>query len=107
MPVATNKLEGPTTCLTVLGLQLDSQDGIISLLAVKLQKVKFTIAEWPTHRACTKRQLLSLIGTLHHATSMVQAVRAFLRRLIDLAGTVKQLHYWVRINSEARADLRW
>ena len=61
----------------------------------------------PARRACTKRQLLSLIGTLHHATSVVKAGRAFLRRLIDLAGTVKQLHYWVRINSEARADLRW
>ena len=107
VPVATNKLEGPTTCLTLLGLQLDSQDGIISLPAVKLQKVKSTIAEWLTRRACTKRQLLSVIGTLHHATSVVKAGRAFLRRLIDLAGTVKQLHYWVRINSEARADLRW
>ena len=107
VPVATNKLEGPTTCLTFLGLQLDSQDGIISLPAVKLQKVKSTIAEWLTRRACTKRRLLSLIGTLHHATSVVKAGRAFLRRLIDLAGTVKQLHYWVRINSEARADLRW
>ncbi|XP_062511310.1 uncharacterized protein LOC134187209 [Corticium candelabrum] len=60
VPVATNKLEGPTACLTFLGLQLDSQDGIISLPAVKLQKVKSTIAEWLTRRACTKRQLLSL-----------------------------------------------
>ena len=107
VPVATNKLEEPRTCLKFLGLQLDSQDGIISLLAVKLQKVKSTIAEWLTRRTCTKRQLLSLIGTMHLATSVVEAGRAFMRRLIDLAGTVKQLHYWVRINSEARPDLRW
>ena len=90
-----------------ISLQLDSQDGIISLPAVKLQEVKFTIAEWLTRRACTKRQLLSLIGALHHAISMVKAGRAFLRRLIHLAGTVKQLHYCVRINSEAQADLQW
>ena len=31
VPVATSKLEGPTTCLTIFGLRLDSQDGIISL----------------------------------------------------------------------------
>ena len=107
VPVTTNKLEGPTTCLTFSGLQLDSQDRIISLPAVKLQKVKSTIAEWLKRRACTKHQLLSLIGTLHHATSVVKAGRAFLCRLIDLAGTVKQLRYWVRINSDVRADLRW
>ena len=73
VPVATNKLGGPTTCLTFLGLQLDSQDGIITLPTVKLQKVKSTIVEWLTRHACTKRQLLSLIGTLHQATPVVKA----------------------------------
>ena len=107
VPVATNELHTPTTCLTFLGWQFDSQDGIISLPAVKLQKVKSTIAKIANAPRLHEAPALSLIGTLHHATSVVQSGRAFLRRLIDLAGTVKQLHYCVCINREARAHLRW
>ena len=33
--------------------------------------------------------------------------RIFLRRLIDLSGTVKKLHYHISVNKEARADILW
>ena len=33
--------------------------------------------------------------------------KIFLRRLIDLSATVKQLHHRIRLTSEARLDLQW
>ena len=42
-----------------------------------------------------------------HACKVVRVGRSFLRRLIDLAATVKYLDRRVRLNQAARADLMW
>ena len=54
-----------------------------------------------------KRELLSLIGLLTHAASVVRPGRAFLRSLIDVAAAVRDLDHWVQLNSAACADLAW
>ena len=58
-------------------------------------------------RATTKREVLSLIGELAHACKVVIPGRTFLRRLIDLACSRPGINDWIRLNEEARADLRW
>ena len=58
-------------------------------------------------RKCTKRQLLSLIGKLSFSCKVLPAGRIFLRRLIDLTTTVKQMHHHIRLTVEARLDLQW
>ena len=60
-----------------------------------------------SQRKCTKWQLLSLIGKLSFSCKVLPAGRIFLRRLIDLSTTVKQLHHYIRLTSEARLDLQW
>ena len=56
---------------------------------------------------CTKRQLLSLIGKLSFSYKVVPAGRIFLRRLIDLSTTVKQLQHHIHLTVDARLDLQW
>ena len=65
--------------------------------------------EWEVKRisSCTKRQLQSLIGTLKHACQVVRPGRSFLRRMIKLERVPKRPHYFVRLNTSFRADLRW
>ena len=58
-------------------------------------------------KKCTKRQLLSLIGRLSFACKVVPAGRIFLRRLIDLSTTVKNLHHHIRLTVQAREDIAW
>ena len=58
-------------------------------------------------KSCRKRKLLSIIGSLGHAFKVVWAGRSFLRRLINLAATVKYLDRRVRLNRTARVDLEW
>ena len=107
VPIAEDKLVGPTTTLTYLGIEIDSVAMTIRLPADKLQQIKAIIKQWLRRRKCTKRELLSLIGLLAFAAKVVKPGRMFLRRLIDLSTTVDSLHYYIYLNSEARADISW
>ncbi len=107
VPVAMDKLEGPTTCLTFLGIQLDSNSQQLRLPDEKLFELQTLISSWLGRRKTTKRKLLSIIGKLAFAARVVPAGRLFLRRMIDLASTAKQLHHRIRLTHEARADLEW
>ena len=100
-PAAWHKLEGPSTRIQLLGLELDLDHGLIKLPAGKLCRIQAQVRRWLGRRSCTKRELLSLIGSLHHAATVVKPGRIFLPRLIDLSSCVKHLHYRVRLNKEA------
>ena len=107
IPVATNKLEGPSTSLTFLGVLIDSVKQELSLPMPKLEELKTLTQSWLTRRKCTKRQLLSLVGKLVFAARVVPVGRFFIRRLIDLSCSVQQLNHHIHLNAEARADIHW
>ena len=107
IPVATDKLEGPATTITFLGIQIDSVSQELSLPADKLSDLMLLTGEWCQKTKCTKRQLLSLIGKLAFAAKVAPAGRFFLRRLIDLSCTVQRLHHHIHLNTDTRADIRW
>ena len=82
VPVANHKVKFPRTSIIFLGIELDMQRGILRL---SLARMRVMLQGWTDKRTCTKRELLSLIGMLQHAASVVKPGRIFLRRLIDLS----------------------
>ena len=104
IPVAYDKLEGPATQLTFLGITLDSTQQL-SLPLDKQEDILHSIQGWRGHHKATKRELLSLIGKLSFSAKVVPAGRLFLRHLIDLSTTAKKLHHHIRITADAREDL--
>ncbi|KAL5486695.1 hypothetical protein EMCRGX_G019209 [Ephydatia muelleri] len=107
IPVASEKLEGPTTALTFLGIVLDTSAKQLRLPPDKLEELTGLIRCWLGRHKATKRELLSLIGKLSFAAKVVPAGRLFLCRLIDLSTTARKLHHHVTLNAEARADIKW
>ena len=107
LPVAPHKVEGPSSTLVFLGIEIDTVSGILRLPADKLQRLRLSLRRLISARACTKRQLLSLVGLLHHAATVVRPGRSFTRRLIDLSTSTAQLDSKLRLNRDARADLAW
>ena len=109
IPLAMDKLEGPTDRITFLGIELDTRAGVMRLPADKLSRLKVLLTEWSARRSCRRRQLESLIGTLQHACRVVRPGRSFLRRAIDLLRTpgATRGHHHIRLNREFRADLQW
>jgi hypothetical protein len=79
----------------------------IRLPAEKLSRIRQMILSWRSKNSCTKRHLLSLIGNLQHASSVVRPGRTFLRRMIDLSKRQVHMDSHLRLNAEFRADVQW
>ena len=80
----------------------------------KLRMLVALLGQWmrgrPAPAPCcsgTKRDLLSLIGFLNHAASVVKPGRTFLRSLIDTSTSVKALNHNILLPARARADVAW
>ena len=106
-PTAPEKQEGPTTCINFLGIIIDTMAQELCLPVEKLERLQALIVKWRPRKSCQKRELLSLIGQLHHACKVVRPGRRFLRRMISLSTIAKELHHHIRLNSSFRSDLAW
>ena len=104
VPVAFNKVEGPSPQLTFLGIQIDTCANVLSLLPLKPARISSSVKAWLSRKAATKRELQSLIGFLSHVATVVPPGRTFLRRLIDAS---KVGSHFIRLNSPVRSDLQW
>ena len=113
-PITPEKIEGLAICLVFLGIEIDTIDNQLCLPQEKLETLLVTVNQWmgrgKGHAPCSsakKRELLSLIGMLSYAASVVRPGRAFLRSLIDASTTVQDLEHWVHLNAMTRADIAW
>ena len=114
VPVAPEKTEGPLSVITFLGIEIDTVAGQLRLPRDKLLRLQASLRQWMQpgnsslpRRSGRKRDLLSLIGLLHHATKVVRPGRAFLRNLINAASAVPALDHHVHLPPAAKADLGW
>ncbi|XP_078365995.1 uncharacterized protein LOC144650218 [Oculina patagonica] len=107
LPLHPDKCIGPSTRLVVLGIELDSEAQVARLPADKLCALQELIHSWRDRCWCTRCQLESLIGHLHHAAKVVWPGRTFLRHMIDLLRCFRKRDHPIRLNSEFRLDLQW
>lgn len=110
VPLADHKKDGPTTCLTFLGIEIDTLAGILRLPQGKLQRLQVLLAEWGDRKSCSRKELESLIGLLNHACKVVRPGRSFRRRMIDLLHEVQRpcrSRLPIRLNVAFRSDLAW
>ena len=107
LPIARNKLEGPTQRLTFLGFELDSTTMEVRLPQTKVQELQSEIRDWENRNSCLKKEMESLVGKLSHACKVVKPGKTFLRNLYQkLAETVQPYHH-IRFNVPVRSDLMW
>ena len=107
IPIAEHKRDGPTPCITFLGIEIDTLASQLRLPTDKLQRLRALLEEWGDRRACPRRELESLIGLLNHACKVVRSGRSFLRRMIDLLHSVPMNRLRPHLNREFRSDLAW
>ncbi len=107
MPLAAEKVEGPTSRITFLGIEIDTTVGVLCLPHDKLQWLVSMLHEWSGKRSCTRKEFQSLIGSLQHACTVVKPGRAYLRRMIDLLRVAHHPYHHIRLNREFRSDLAW
>ena len=100
-----DKLQGPSTCLTILGIELDSLTLQARLPQDKLDRITALLEDWK--HWCRRKDLESLIGHLQHACKVVPQGRSFLRRMINLLCAFRRNDHPIRLNQEFFLDLAW
>ena len=105
--VAEQKLEGPTTTLIFLGIELGTGQMIRCLPLKKLKELKELVSEWLSKKACRISNLQSLVGKLQHANKVVRLGRTFLRRMFELLRGGARKQPWIRLNAGFQSDLLW
>ena len=56
VPLAPNKIVGPSTCITYLGIEIDSINNVCRLPNDKLSKLKNLLKVWKNKKKCTKKR---------------------------------------------------
>ena len=107
LPLHPDKLEGPSTCLSILGIELDSVRLQTWLPIDKRERIITLLESWSGKQFCTRRELESLIGHLHYACKIAPQGRTFLCCMINLLCTFKRDDRPIRLNQEFHLDLTW
>ena len=107
IPVASEKLEGPATRLTFLGIEIDTKEMTLRLPMTKLAELQDLVSTWMGKKSCLKRELQSLAGKLQHACKVVRLGRTFLRRIFELLSVTSKKHHHIRLNAAFRSDVLW
>ena len=100
VPLEPSKLEGPSTCLSFLGIEVDTENLQLRLPTDKLDKLKSELSRCILRHSITKRELQGLVGLLQFATKVIRPGRPFLRRLYAMQDIGS---HHIRLNMAARA----
>ena len=112
LTIASEKTAGPTTKLTFLGIQINSEDMSISIDQERVDSITTLLHTWQQRKTCSLKQLQSLIGVLSFASCVVAHGRTFVHHL----RTLMQQHLdtdqntdesSINISTEAHEDIQW
>ena len=107
VPLEPSKLEGPASCLTFLGIELDTVTLQLKLPNDKLLRLKEALATAESKKCMSKQNLRSLTGLLQHAVKVVRPGRPFLHRLYALQQVGTRPSHHIRLNAAAQGDIMW
>ena len=105
--VSPEKTLGPSTCLPVLGIEIDTVARETRLPPEKVEEYAQVLAAWRLHSSATKRELDSLTGILFYACRVVIPGRPFVNRIVDCGRHARLPCQFIRVTKEARQDIAW
>lgn len=91
IPLALDKVEGPSPQLTFLGIDMTT--------AEKLFRLRHELLVWQDKKSCTKKDLEHLIGVLQFASKVVSQGHTFVRRMINLLSVAKEDYHHICLNT--------
>ena len=100
------KLIPQSTQVVCLGVLIDTEKGTVFIPPEKLHQISDMVKEWLTKKACTKRQLQSLLDLLLYIHKCVKPARAFLNRMLALLRSGHATRK-IDLTSDFRRDLSW
>ena len=105
VPLSREKTEGPTTCLSFLGLGINTATQTIFIPEDKIFALSHAIKQLIGRKKATLKELQSLLGSLAFVVKALPAGRAFCRRVYATIAGLNKPHHIVRISKEIKYDL--
>ncbi len=105
--ISWSKVEGPSRCLTFLGITIDTQSMTLSLPEEKLASVGALLAEFMQRRRASRRQIQSLAGKLNWCCQVIPAGRPYLRRILATMLPLRRPTHKVKLSNAFFADIAW
>ncbi|XP_065195263.1 uncharacterized protein LOC135826586 [Sycon ciliatum] len=105
VPIADEKTVGPTSCLTFLGIELDSVQKVARLPQDKVDDSRSRLLAFRQRQSCRLRELEQLLGKLNFASRVITPGRTFMRRLYDATRNVTKPYHRIRLSPECHLDL--
>lgn len=107
VPLSAEKTLGPSTSLEFLGISLDTVKMQASLPQEKLLRIRSFLESFSSLRCVTKRDMLSLLGHLNFAMSIIPQGRAFISRLLTMAHSVQKLSDPIQLDDGCFSDIKF
>jgi hypothetical protein len=106
VPIAEEKSVNPTTIMTYLGFEIDTNRMTVCIPCHKLHELKALITAFLNRKKISLRDLQRLVGKLNFFGKAIRSSRAFLRRFYDAMMPLKKPYHMLRITRELREDLK-
>ena len=106
LEVGDSKLVPPSTCVTCLGIQVDTIHKTLSIPQEKLQEIKNLCKSWTHKTVVTKQQFQSLLGSLLYVSKCIKPAHIFLNCMLQLLRSHHDSKKFT-LNSEFFRDLCW
>ena len=105
--ISWHKVVPPTQQLTFLGIELNSVTQCMALPQSKLVELQEVIKGFTTRIRASKRQLQQLAGKLSWACRVVYGGRTFLRRILDVIGSLSSSSARYKLSAGFYEDIQW
>jgi hypothetical protein len=106
--LASEKVEGPVTTLTLLGIEIDTVAGELRMAKDRIDDIYHLLCTFGSARSASKKDFQSLIGKLNFVCIVVHPGRTFLRRLIDFSTSLPESGSEVFLMSlQVKSDIAW
>ncbi|XP_053547443.1 uncharacterized protein LOC128639207 isoform X2 [Bombina bombina] len=107
VPLAEDKTEGPCTCLTFLGIEIDSVAQECRLPVDKVRKMLTEVRRLAAAQFCTLKELQSVLGLLNFAGRVIPMGRIFLKRMERMLPGVTSPKDKLMVNKDMKEDHVW
>ena len=107
IPVAVNKLEGPATTITFLGVLIDTQCLELCLPLDRLACVCWLVSEWHHRRSGLRPGFGLLLGHLSQAAIVIRPGQIFHCHLFTVLVRTPRSHWFVHLDLMSMANLAW
>ena len=83
LPIAKHKLQPPSTRVTWLGIEIDTDHMEIKLPSDRLEEILTLVRQWRQKKSCSLHELQKLLGKLHYVGRCCKPARLFVNRILD------------------------